>query len=394
MLEHGPPLAAGREPRPAPAAQAALLEEPDDAHPVFGRGDARQRLEPARGPVGVQVEGIALLRPLGHDAELGSPVRGGRPGGEIEEILGDRPLLVHEHPLEEAVAFFPQAGRPPDRPEVAGNDGRRRVGSDPAVAEDFPGAVSADGHFDEGRLEGKAGTGRVDEDHVPAEALKRRLELAVHLVRARGGAARTGAQAHPPGRLAASAGRRAVRPARRSFLPLQEVGEHEGNRPRGQVAVSDGIDLDRGREHAAAEAGGLFHGEKAVRVRVRRARDSQAVAHGIVDGFRPLDVAGRAHAHLDPVLAGGRKPELGVERGDRDDVRRRHLQPRRDGLHRLPRQAAVLVLEGMQHADERASGLGEAVENVRKLTARHGTLLTRFDLSYRDLHKPRHDKEF
>src|SRR5262249_36007072 len=145
--------------------------------------------------------------------------------------------------------------------------------------------------------------------------------------------------------LARHTGRFLARPALAVLRAGQEVPDRAVHGARGQVAVDRVVDLDDGRQRAAAEAGDLVDGDFALGVGVLVVRDAAAQADAVDDQLRALHVAGRTDADIDRVAAGRLVAELGVEGRDARDARGRDLGGLADAAQRRLGEPVVALLD-------------------------------------------------
>ena len=120
-----------------------------------------------------------------------------------------------------------------------------------------------------------------------------------------------------------------------------------GARPHAQAA--------RGVEGELAVGRGLAHG------------DLELLGQAVQNRLRALDIAGRAQAHADDVLALGLQNELRVEGGHAVDLAERHAQPVGDELLHLLGKIAKDGLRLLHDGHERALGSLFRVDDGLKL---------------------------
>ena len=99
--------------------------------------------------------------------------------------------------------------------------------------------------------------------------------------------------------------------------------------------------------------------EQPVGVGVVAVGDLQPPLEGVLDRLRAFHVAGRAVADVDDVAADGPMAELGVERRDAHDRRRRDVGQLADPLDRLAGHVAIVRLDRLEDRDH---GIAAAAE--------------------------------
>ena len=231
-----------------------------------------------------------------------------------------------------------QAGRP----EVLEQDGLGVFGLHAGVE-----VRAAAGHddFQQRRLVAHADAADMLDGDGDASFVERGLEGVVELAAAAGDAA--GTQADTDLRLRRGGGGVVLVVGVLGVAGLfasEEILKHGGDGVGGEVAVGDLADLDGRGQRATAEARDFFDGEEPLRVGVVAGGDVQVPQEAVHDGRRALDMAGRADADADDVLAGGAMAELVVERADTLDVGRADRRQLADPLQRLAREVAVVTL--------------------------------------------------
>ena len=137
-----------------------------------------------------------------------------------------------------------------------------------------------------------------------------------------------------------------------SFFRSAKILDQVRNLPGLDLTVNHVVNLGDGGQHAAAEAGDLLHGEFAVGIGVLAVRDLQLLPEGVTQDVGSIDMAGRAGAGPDDMLADGVMPKLRVKGRNACDGVRRDLRDLREPFERRRGQVVKALLDGLQQRDE------------------------------------------
>ncbi len=369
------PLGAGGEARAAAAAQTAACDKGGSFRGRELLSAVSQRGEAAVGQVLVEVGGVEVAAVFGRDVHL-RPEEGGdgRVGGGDAAAVRLCGGGIAAQPVQCGGTGLAQPAEDVRGGEVAAHDGGAEFGRYAGVA-DRPAVGEVE--LDERCVVAHAyATDAFDAD-LGAVAAQGGAEGLVDAAAAVGYAA--GAQADadfagpgaPGGRV--RRGRR-WRPAvgrRRGMQDRLEHGVAE------QMAVRGAVNLQDGCERAAAHAGDRFERVLAVRVGVGVRGDSEAAAQLVGDPGGAGDVAGRAVADLDYVLADGCVAELRIERRHARELGRRDVRVLADVAQGGGGEIAVVGLHGLQDGDDGgpiSAGMRDDLINRRQVDSVGGWL--------------------
>jgi hypothetical protein len=202
--------------------------------------------------------------------------------------------------------------------------------------------------FDERRVVRTAGAADFPHDDGKLPRPNHAADLAQDVPGAGGGAARTGAETHEG----------AVFPLVRRRSPVvvrvarPHVAQHGADARGCDVRIDGLVDLNRDRQHAAAQTGHLLDGELAARIGVFAGGDVQFAQEGLIGAFGAFHMAGGAHAHFDAVTARGPQAELSVEGCDAGDVGFADARFLREIGQSFGGKIVVGVLQGLQKGDQ------------------------------------------
>ncbi len=331
-----------------------------------------QRLEPAPAGVFIRVGRVHHAAVLGGHVNLRAEKRSHRRVAHLDAEIHHRlPRLVGKQALDQARRRRADQPQQTSRPEVPPDDPPGVGRLDAGVKRGLP--IRAD-DLDKRRLVAHADAADTLDAHRRSACRQGVLERLLDLGAAPGLAARAQADADLAQRAAVGGQSDAPGAPGAGGLAMREVGQHLLDTLAGQMPVGHVVDPRHGRQRAAAHAGDALDGVAPARVGVATGGDLQVLPERIEHALRPLDVAGRADAHMHQVLADGRVAELVVERRDARYVGGGDLADLADPLQRLGRQVAVVHLDRLEDRYKPLAGgpdAGDRLVNVCQIDVGH-----------------------
>jgi len=340
-----------RETGPAPAAKPAGLELGEDCvRSGFTQGPLQGPI-PVVAKVLIQVQGVDLSAVLGGDVDLVAQEVRHSPVSHVDRVPCHR---LPSDPRQQPIHGRGDRARDPASwvpvGKVSGHDRSCILRLDPGVQKRR--TLPGDDLQQRGLVAHAHAPDPLDCDLRPG--LGQGLVQGLPQPAAAPGHA-AGPQAKPDlPSIAVSAGRPLSQcgPGRPGPFMPKEVVHHLGHGLSGHVPIGDPIDLHGRGQRAAAQACDPLHGEEPLRVRVPPVRDLEVSPERIQHLLRPLDVAGRAHTHMDDMPAHWLMAEPIVKGRDTDDLGRRDVGPLADPLQGLLGQVSEPVLQGVQDLED------------------------------------------